>query len=311
LRTTTFNQSDSASLLHLWNRSSNFDQLDENVFYEKIWGDSDYCVDLGQVVLEDGEPVAMALGIVRQTVTECRGYIKLLAVSPKYRRQGLAQQLVQDLQDKLMQHDVAAIRVGESAPNYLFPGVDVRYSGAVKLFKSLGYEQVGRAHNLFADIDQKDFLDQPLEDALRAKGFEIRRATHEDAQVIDDLIARYWLAWRAEISQALQNVPISIHLAIKGEQVVGFSVYDSNNLGTGWFGPMGTRPEFQGIGIGRVLMFRCLQDIKTQGHVRATIAWVSPTRLYAKHADAKPGRTFIRYEHRLVSHDQEKEISRL
>ncbi len=299
--TAPFCLSELPSLLQLWNQSSPYDQLSEGVFHEKIWGDPDYHDDLSLVVHQDGQPIAMALGVARKMVIEHRGYIKLLAVAPDARRNGIACRLVKELEDKLTHLNVAAIRVGESAPNYLFPGVDVRYANATQLFESFGYEQVGQAKNLIANLQGKDFSTEFFENGLNQKGIQVRRASADDAESMDQLIAQYWPAWRAEIATGLQNDPISIHLAIRDEQVIGFSVYDSNNLGTGWFGPMGTHSDFQGLGIGKILMLRCLHDIQTQGHRQAIIAWVSPTRLYAKHADAEPGRTFNRYEKRLIS----------
>jgi len=300
LITSSIKLSNALRLLELWNRSSPFDQIGEHVLREKIWEDPDFDEDLALVVCKDNEPIAMAVGIAREMVIEHRGYIKLLAVAPDVRRQGIARQLVQTLEDKLRGFGVAAIRVGETAPNYLFPGIDDRYTEAIHLFESLGYVNVGQAHNLRSKLTGKDFSSVEIEADLASKGIEIRRGTVEDMEVIDELIAKYWLAWRAEIATALANDPISIHLAIKEKQVVGFSVYDSNNLGTGWFGPMGTRPEFQGLGIGKALMLRCLHDIQTQGHPSAIIAWVSPTRLYEKHAGSVLDRTFHRYEKRFT-----------
>ncbi|MCA9231867.1 MAG: GNAT family N-acetyltransferase [Planctomycetales bacterium] len=298
MTTAPLKQSESSQLLSLWNRSVPYDQLQERVLREKIWGDTGFREDLSLVVHLGREPIAFAMGVVRETVVERRGYIKLLAVAPEHRRHGIARELVQEMHDKLNQHEIDALRLGESAPNYLFPGIDTRYTEAANLAESMGYQRVGQSFNLLADLVGKDLSTGLFESDLASKGIAIRRAGQEDAAALDALVAEHWLAWRDEIATAMKNDPISIHLAIQEEKVVGFSAYDSNNLGTGWFGPMGTHPQVQGQGIGRVLMLRCLRDIQAQGHHQATIAWVSPTRLYAEHANAKPDRTFARYEKR-------------
>jgi GNAT superfamily N-acetyltransferase len=33
----------------------------------------------------------------------------------------------------------------------------------------------------------------------------------------------------------------------------------------GWFGPMGTHPDLRGLGIGSILLKRCLKDMKRNG----------------------------------------------
>ena len=60
----------------------------------------------------------------------------------------------------------------------------------------------------------------------------------------------HWPSWRDEVRCAYGNDPVSLHLASIGAQVIGFAAYHGNNVGTGWFGPMGTDPAYRGRGIG-------------------------------------------------------------
>jgi GNAT superfamily N-acetyltransferase len=104
-----------------------------------------------------------------------------------------------------------------------------------------------------------------------------------------------------EVQQAFCNQPISVHIAFRegtphNGHVVGFAAYDANNRGTGWFGPMGTEPEYRGQGLGRVLLLRCLGDLHAQGRSWSTIPWVGPVGFYQQHAAAELDRTFVRLE---------------
>ena len=81
--------------------------------------------------------------------------------------------------------------------------------------------------------------------------------------------------------------------------MIGFAAHDANNVGTGWFGPMGTAPEFRGRRIGEVLLKRCLADTRAQGLTQATIPWVGPTEFYERTVRARITRRFVRLEKRL------------
>ncbi|MFV1981354.1 MAG: GNAT family N-acetyltransferase, partial [Rhodothermia bacterium] len=100
----------------------------------------------------------------------------------------------------------------------------------------------------------------------------------------------------SEISNCFSNMPVSLHLAFRDEALVAFSGYDGNNVGTGWFGPMGTAESARGAGIGGVLLKRCLADIKAQGKHEAIIPWVGPVGFYAHHVGARISRVFLRLE---------------
>ena len=78
--------------------------------------------------------------------------------------------------------------------------------------------------------------------------------------------------------------------------VIAFAAWEANNLGMGWFGPMGTAPEARGEGIGRLLLLRCLEDMRNAGRRCATIPWVGPVPFYEQTVGARVWRTYIRYE---------------
>ncbi|QDS98287.1 GNAT family N-acetyltransferase [Adhaeretor mobilis] len=287
---------DTPELLELWNRCAPYDPLTEQLMREKVWGDYDFDEELSLLALNGDAPVAIAHAVVRQLSAERRGYMKLLGVAPEFRRQGVGQEIVLKLHGALVRRGAETIRVGESAPNYLVPGVDTRYDCAAKFFESLGYTKIGEATNLTAPLAGRDFTTDISDSALGANGLAIRRADANDRESLEKLLKTYWPTWNAEVATAMSCDPRAVHIALKGNQVVGFSAYDGNNRGTGWFGPMGTHPEFRGLGIGKILLRCCLHDLQSQGHARAIIPWVSPTGLYANQVGATVDRTFNRYE---------------
>ena len=143
-----------------------------------------------------------------------------------------------------------AIRLLESAPNYLSPGIDVRNAAALAFAAAAGYRQVGEARNLAVDLARRGTpRDCP-------DGVEVRRAVPEDTAALNAFLDAHWPAWKAEVGVALKNVPPALHLALRDGRVVGFAAWDANNRGTGWFGPMGVEPEARRTGLGCLLARR-------------------------------------------------------
>lgn len=287
---------DIAALLSLWNRSVRYDQLTPGLLEEKVFDDPDYNRELA-LVIEEGQHLAgFIMGVVRETSEGKRGYVKLLAIEPKRQRRGLGSRLLQELEARLGRAGCAAIRLFEANPNYLVPGLDPRYTEAVAFVEKHGYQRFGETANMEVDLAAQDFETAAEEVRLRSEGVEIRRAIMGDYDEIMSFLQRYWPAWIPEVQRELLNYPVSLHLALQQDRVVGFSGFDGNNLNTGWFGPMGTDPSLRGKGIGGVLLRCCLQDLKAQGRRLAIIPWIGPYVFYSHYSGAHISRIFWRYK---------------
>lgn len=149
-------------------------------------------------------------------------------------------------------------------------------------------------------------LDHPFdtgadEDRLSPMGIAVRRAGPEDESLLDAFFARHFGAdWLMETSLAMNNDPPGLHLALAENRVIAFSGHSSQNREFGFFGPMGTAPEARGKGIGRVLLRRCLNDLRDAGHKTSVIPWVGPISFYARHCGARVDRVFWRYRKQLT-----------
>ena len=277
--------SDRGALLSLLTRSLPFDRFSPELVEEKVWGDPDFSPEKAWVL--DGESQTIqgfAMGVERNG----RGYVKFLCVDPDVRNRGLGSLLLTQVEERL---ESPIWRVGESNPNYLVPGVDVRHTVGIVFLEKHGYKKVGETYNLLCDLENDLF-----EDESPRQGLRVSRALPQDWPAIEAFLLRVFPGWVHEVGVMMKNDPISLHLAWRGEQLVGFSGYDGNNLGHGWFGPMGTDPEQRGLGVGRILLRRCLADLKAQGHQECVIPWVGPYGFYARHSLSRIERVFWRYE---------------
>lgn len=289
--------SDAEAAHALWNRSAPLDRVSPAVFHEKVWGEP-----AGRAVAaddEDGRLVGIGVGVLWPAPDTVRGSVRLLAVAPEARRRGVGARLLTALEDGLRPLGAAVVRIGEAAPNYLTPGIDVRNEAGLAFAEAQGYRTIGEAVNLGVDLAADDWSTVEAERPLGEVGVEVHRASEADRPSLSRLLDAHWPAWQAEADRALANDPPSLHLAHRDGDVLGFAAYDANNVGTGWFGPMGTDPAARGLGVGAVLLRRCLHDLRGQGHDRATIAWAAALPFYERAAGAIVERRFRRVEKRL------------
>jgi len=104
--------------------------------------------------------------------------------------------------------------------------------------------------------------------------------------------------WHDETMRVLDHQPISCHIALRNERIVGFATNDS--VRPGWFGPTGTNEEVRGKGIGGVLLRRCLTDWQRDGRKYGEISWIGPLYFYVASCDARVSRVLRAMTKRLV-----------
>lgn len=275
----------------LWNAVAEFDQLSPKLFAEKLTGDPDFDPRLALATMHDESLAGFATLVVRPTPRGSVGYVKFLAIAADRQREGRAGELLAAVERLAADRGASEMRIAESAPNYLTPGVDVRYGAACGFFEKHGYDLIGEACNLEVDLCNWNSAG----DTPPAEGYALRRAGASDAPAIAELLQAHWPTWQGEVSVAMANDSPSLWLAIQGSKVIGFAAYDANNRGTGWFGPMGTDPAHERRGLGRGLLRSVLADMAREGFPRAIIPWVGPIEFYERHAGAQPSRSFVRF----------------
>ncbi|WP_442481901.1 GNAT family N-acetyltransferase [Aeoliella sp. SH292] len=281
----TIEHQDAPAILELWNNVASYDPLTTALLEEKVWGDPDFAPTLAVV---DDSLTGFAVAIVRDAGGVRRAYLKLLAVSSRTQRQGLATRLLKEIEQHAASLGATELRLGEGAPNYLTPGVDARYAAAIAWAEKNGFSKVGETCNQVADL-------RDLPENVPAASLPIVRCDHEHQPSLFALLDNYWPSWKGEVGVALRNTPPTVFVALDNDRVVGFAAYDANNLGTGWFGPMGVDERLQGRGVGRALLVETLTAMRSAGYTQAIIPWVGPVEFYRRHVGAEISRTFYRF----------------
>lgn len=272
--------------------SLRWDRSDASSLVELLWPRES--PDLAVVATERGEPVGCALGSLRAD----RGHVNLLIVMPEARRRGHGRALLRALEQRLEAAGAAQIFVGGASPRFAWAGVDVRYSAAGFLLESAGYARAFQPVNMTVDLAETGSrLEDPSAEGL-PQGVTLRPLREDDRADITPWLASFGGTWLEETLATLDRPGSRCHLAVLNDgspdaAYLGFACHGVNRAD--WFGPMGTDEKSRGLGIGSILLRRCLADLRAAGYDSAQIAWVGPTKFYAKVVDAYVERVFWVY----------------
>jgi GNAT superfamily N-acetyltransferase len=284
---------DLPSLYALLRDALMLDNFSADLLDEKLFGHRPEGMQAGAVVAEsDGRVVAVMQHVLQ--APQNAAWVGLFAVAEPHRRRGIATQLFHHVRT-LWPAELEQIEVLAIPGNYLLPGIDPRYTAGLSFAESLGFERFKDCVNLIAPLDRV-FETAAEEQRLAAQGVQVRRAAARDGAMLDAYFGQHFGAgWRYEAEMALASDPPALHIAIRDERFIGFSAHSTQNREWGFFGPMGTAPESRGLGIGRVLLWHCLNDLRATGHRTSVIPWVGPISFYSQWCGAVVERVFWRY----------------
>ena len=124
----------------------------------------------------------------------------------------------------------------------------------------------------------------PLAPALKAasgEGIFVRRAqVFEISKVRLFVEQNFSAAWADEISIGYANKPVSVFIATREREVVGFAAYECTRRS--FFGPTGVRASERGRGAGTALLVACLWGLREMGYVYGIIGGAGPVEFYTR-----------------------------
>ncbi len=292
----TFRDEDFEEVLVLLNQGMDYDNLERFLLSEKLYEDPAWNPDRSYLALENSQIVGFLQGVTRSLKGKEIGYIKLFAVKEKFRRRGIGSALLRQFENDLRAGNFEFLRLFDVPLNYFMPGLDPRYTPAVCFFERLGFQKKDEAVNMEADLFFSDWKTEEKQKELLKDNISVERIDSGMENELFNFIKEEWELWDYELRMAMKGDPPSIFIARKSGEIKAFSAWDGNNRGTGWFGPMGTHPDLRGRGVGGVLLYKCLEDMRNRGYKQCTIPWVGPVSFYSHYAGAKITRLFWRYE---------------
>ena len=293
-RIRTATESDLPAINELAQRCFVWDTFSSDLLAEKLFKHvrlSEFAWET-RVAEQGGTLIGLLQSVVRPTAA--KAWVGLFAVAPEVRRRGLASALLDHARaawpDGIREVEALAI-----PGNYFAPGLDPRYTAALCFLERRGFERFKDCVNLVGDLAQP-FETASEEARLAGERIEIRRAREGDNTLLDAFFdANFGADWRFEVSLAMDNDPPALHLALRDGAIIAFSAHSTQNREWGFFGPMGTTPDARGHGLGRVLLWHCLNDMRAAGHKACVIPWVGPIAFYHQWAGCRVERVFWRF----------------
>jgi len=296
-----YKDTDFKSVLDFLNSNSEFDSFTETLLKEKLYSDPDFNKETVFIAERNNKIIGFIQGVSRNIETVKYAYIKLFAVKKENRRQGIGTELYNKVYESFQKQKADIIRVYDVPLNYFMPGIDPRYTPALCFFEKKGFKKFDETCNLTVDLKNQNFKISKELKFLKKENIIVSRATEKDTEELLIFVSEEWKLWQHEVKTALYSEPAAVFIARHKGKIKAFSAYNGNNIGTAWFGPMGTHPDLRGKGIGGILLKLCLQDMKSQGFKKSTIPWVGPIAFYSHYANAVVERVFWRYQLKLNS----------
>jgi GNAT superfamily N-acetyltransferase len=127
---------------------------------------------------------------------------------------------------------------------------------------------------------------EPALAAAAARGVAVRPALVFEQPRVVEWARTHFAVWVPEIEAAFHRMPVSILIAVRGAELLGFAAYDATCRN--FFGPTGVVQGERGNGLGRALLLATLHAQRAQGYAYAIIGGVGPAEYYTRAVGAQP-----------------------
>ncbi|MCY0879044.1 MAG: GNAT family N-acetyltransferase [Firmicutes bacterium] len=281
----TFRSTDAAAWIACWNQAMPQDGISERIFLNRVLTDVNFDREGVLVAEEGGRIVGGLIAVVRSTpmmgtdLEPESGWITAFFVHPDYRRRGIGHALLEAADKYFLARGRQQIYFASYAPNYFVPGLDrAQYPIAAHLLESHGfrtlYQAVAMDKNLVGFAIPDEVRD--LEARRRGEGYLVEPLTLPFVAAVLEFTQREFDPdWTRAIREAIKaGVPMSHTLiARRQDVVVGFALYGGYDGVAERFGPFGVASSLRGTGLGKILLYRCLEQMRQEGLHGAWFLW--------------------------------------
>lgn len=296
---------DEAALLALWNTALPFDRISPNTLRTKVLLDPNFTPEGLLLAEEAGRVVGFVLALTRQTPLFLQGleperaWITAFGVEPAHRRRGVGRALFAATLDRLAGQGRATALISPYTPNYFTPGVDQdAYPEAIAFLQAQGWRTISTPISMNAELTGFSVPAAMAEHQARLyaeTGIAVRPVQPADLPALMPFIAAHFgWDWHRHATEYLSMLygpgadDICFLVAERQGEIVGYCQQRRER-----FGPFGVLPSLRSRGIGRVLLFRCLEEMTARGFHCAWFLWTGEdaARLYST-AGFRPARRF-------------------
>ncbi|MBI3006303.1 MAG: GNAT family N-acetyltransferase [Ignavibacteriales bacterium] len=277
-----YESEDEQAVVELWNRCLPRDEISLNSFHRKIILDSNFDEEGCFVAVAKKEVVGFLLSIRRRYpyfelgLEPGKGWITVFFVHPEWRRRGIATSLLNSAEQFLTGVGVREIYVSDYTPNYFIPGVDLdAYSEAHQFLKSRQYQKVQSVYGM-----GRSLMDFSIPETMAKRFHELEQSGYRvevfspkfTVKVLEFLREHYpGDLFRTALERLHENPECDeILVALRDGEVVGFSHFLDER-----FGPFGIGKEYLGRGLGPMLYYRTVDQMRKKGRRNLWLAWTT------------------------------------
>ncbi|MCY0876955.1 MAG: GNAT family N-acetyltransferase [Firmicutes bacterium] len=280
-----YQSGDEAAIVALWNRACPSDPITMDLFTKRVLIDANFDAE-GLILFEEaGDLLGFTLAIVRRLplsgsdLEPDDGWITAFFVDPTRRRNGISHEMFKAAETFFRARSRRRVYFSSYAPNYFMPGVDPdRYAHGKQFLERRGfrtlYSPVAMDRHLVDYQVPQDVID--LEETRRQEGYVFEPLSPRYiTQVVEFNDTQFNPDWARAVREAInRGVPLhQIFIARHADQVVGFCMYGGYDGVQERFGPFGVDDSKRGTGLGKILLYKCLTQMKASGLHTAWFLW--------------------------------------
>lgn len=269
----TFKASDMEEIIKIWNCAFKAHSIDTTFFVKNVLFDVNFSSE-GFFVCEDEHGIlGFAELVIRRVAVSAGGsldtdkaYLRMFAVSDTRNLSSVGRELLLRAEEYARGFGERSIIVFDYTPDYITSGVSESRKDYIEFFKSLGFSEGKRRRSIRIDLDafEKSPEIEQLIAEREAEGFVF---SHLENEYIPSLLEYAPPGWIHRYRRlALHNMDYEkFSLIIYGGEVVGCAVFGDPYSCEERFGPYSVSEEFRGKGLGKILLYLTLMDMKSRG----------------------------------------------
>lgn len=291
----SFQGIDTQGLIEIWNQSVPSDGVTLDVLERKVLLDANFEADGLIVAEEDKSLVGFMVCLVRRVpmegvgLQENQGWVSMFGVHPEHRRKGIGTHIWKKAEEFFKKRNRKTVSISPYSPNYFVPGLDMEeYVDGIKFLEKMGFKQVVTSLSMDNQIITYRIPEKILENEKRLEkdGITIQPYRRGLLMPYMEFMKKHmpgdWIRLARE-NLALLTIgkfkEEQILVALKGEEIIGYAQFEEEH-----FGPFGVRDDYQGKGIGGVILARTIETMHNRGHHCAWFLWTGDdaARLYQR-----------------------------
>ena len=281
---------DLEAVVRAWNQANTADPITKRRFVTTFLMDVNFDAN-GLLVAQCGDDVIGAAYAVRRKHASERdflepdtGWLLFFFVVPEHQGKGVGTALLEQSIDWLEQQGRTTILFSPYTPNYLLPGLDVHaYPAAAALLEKRGFSKLYEAVAMDRLLTDYRLPTRYYQDVARLESQDYTVGNATDADLIDviRLAGDHFNAdWERAIREAVvQGMPSDNISVVRDDsgKLVGWAMHGTYDGAQERFGPFGVLESQRGKGLGRVLLYHSLNDMKAKGAHSAWFLWTGET----------------------------------